>query len=162
MSDVQSSHLKGQGHDIRTAINGGKSFADPCGSGSETLTDNQRIRAFQVYRRIHNRFIISHRRQAVPGRVVMGRGVPEWDSYSPVQQKLWILHLVDLLGVHLQDGVAFELHGGGELPRGQAEVSRGDHELVNLSSCIATLTRLSRRWYLQFLPITFNTDIIWT
>jgi hypothetical protein len=88
VSDVQSSHLKGQGHDIRKAINGGKSFADPCGSGSETLTDNQRIRAFLVYRRSHNRFLISRRRQAVPGQVVMGRGVPEWDFTLQLKKKL--------------------------------------------------------------------------
>ena len=41
-------------------------------------------------------------------------------------------YLVNLLGVHLEDGVPLELHGGGELTRAQAEVSWRYHELVHL------------------------------
>jgi hypothetical protein len=40
--------------------------------------------------------------------------------------------LVNLLGIELEYGVTLELHGGGELPGGQAEVPRRDHELVHL------------------------------
>ena len=43
-----------------------------------------------------------------------------------------LIHLVDLLLVLLDDKVPLDLHGGGQLPGGEGEVLRGEHELVHL------------------------------
>ena len=45
-----------------------------------------------------------------------------------------LIHLVYFLLVLLQNKVTLDLHGWGELSRGEAEVLRSDHELVHLGS----------------------------